>query len=292
MPERARVPWGHVVGFALFAYAIAWAVWASLWPSISDALSSGRTASKIQLGGAAVLGMFAPAIAAVVMRTFVSKEGFRGSIGPIRRPWRYYLVAVLGAVALVGTLSGLAALGVGGTDLKKWGYIGPQMLLIGIPVGALLAFGEEYGWRGYLLPKLRPLGEFKASLLIALIWAPWHLPVLLAGLNYPGKSLPLVMAVFGLSTVMLSLLHTRFFVASGMSVLVVSVLHGSLNTLSDGITDSSHISGNPLLITGGGIIATGLVAIVLIVTYSVRRMRRGASEDVAAVPAQQVGIAA
>jgi uncharacterized protein len=289
--ERARVPWRHVVVFALFAYTIAWAVWGTLWPSIGDALSSGRTASKIELGGVAVLGMLAPAIAAVLMRTFVSKEGFRGSLGPIRRRWRYYIVAVVAAIALVGILTGLAALGIGNTELKRLGYIGPAMLLVGIPISTALAFGEEYGWRGYLLPKLLPLGEVKASLLIALIWAPWHLPVLLAGLNYPGKSIPVVIAVFGLSTVMLSLLHTRFFVASGMSVLVVSVLHGSLNTLSDGITDSSHIAGNPLLISGGGIIATGLVAIVVLGSYVVRRMRRG-SPATGTEPTQQVGMAA
>ena len=289
--ERARVPWKHVVVFALFAYAIAWAVWGTLWPSISDALSSGRTASKIDLGGITVLGMFAPAIAAVLMRAFVSKEGFKGSLGPIRRRWRFYIVAVLGAVALVATLNGLAELGIGNTDLKRWGYIGPAMLFIGIPVGTALAFGEEYGWRGYLLPKLLPLGEVKASLLIALIWAPWHLPVLLAGLNYPGRSIPLVLAVFGLSTVMLSLLHTRFFVASGMSVLVVSILHGSLNTLSDGITDSSHIAGNPLLISGGGIIATGLVAGAVLGSYVVRRKRRGSSAA-GVGPTEQVEMAA
>jgi hypothetical protein len=276
--DRARVPWKHVVVFALFAYAIAWAVWSSLWPSINDALSNGRTASKIDLGGITVLGMFAPAIAAVVMRAFVSKEGFKGSLGPVRHRWRFYIAAFLGAVALVATLSGLAELGIGNTDLKKWGYIGPAMLLIGIPIGTALAFGEEYGWRGYLLPKLLPLGDLKASFVVALIWAPWHLPVLLAGLNYPGRSIPLVLAVFGLSTVALSLLHTRFFVAAGMSVMVASVLHGSLNTLSDNITDSSHIAGNPLLISGGGIIATGMVAIAVLGAYVVSRIRRGSPE--------------
>jgi hypothetical protein len=126
---------------------------------------------------------------------------------------------------------------------------------------------------------------------VALIWAPWHLPVLLAGLNYPGKSIPVVLAVFGMSIVMLSLLHTRFFVASRMSVLVVSVFHGSLNTLSDGFTDSSHIAGNPLIISGGGIIATGLVAITVFGSYVVSRMRRRSSAAIND-PAQEIGMAA
>ena len=49
-----------------------------------------------------------------------------------------------------------------------------------------LTFGEEYGWRGYLLPKLLPLGEVKAAVIVGLIWGPWHAPILIAGLNYSG----------------------------------------------------------------------------------------------------------
>jgi membrane protease YdiL (CAAX protease family) len=56
-----------------------------------------------------------------------------------------------------------------------------------VPVGTALAFGEEFGWRGYLLPRLLPLGEVKAAIIVGLIWGPWHLPVLIVGLNYPGE---------------------------------------------------------------------------------------------------------
>src|SRR5699024_9171486 len=48
-------------------------------------------------------------------------------------------------------------------------------------------FGEEVGWRGFLLRELRALGFWKASLLIGLIWGPWHAPLtLFAGHNYPS----------------------------------------------------------------------------------------------------------
>jgi membrane protease YdiL (CAAX protease family) len=36
----------------------------------------------------------------------------------------------------------------------------------------LFGFGEEFGWRGYLLPKLMPLGRWKAYVLVGIIWAP------------------------------------------------------------------------------------------------------------------------
>jgi uncharacterized protein len=270
--ESRQVAWRHVAIFTLFAYGIAWALWSSLLPSIGSAFSTGSTATDLRSGGMVTLGMFAPALAAIVMRLFVSREGFRGSVGPSRR-WRYYALAVLGPVILVTFVVAVVALtGLGDfTPGGPLGIIYAALLLIGVPIGALYAFGEEYGWRGYLLPKLLPLGEVKASLILALIWAPWHLPVLLGGLNYPGERVLVVLAVFMLSVAALSLLHTRLFMASGASVLVVSFLHGSLNAFSDRLTDAAHLSGSPLIVSGGGVIATTLIVIVMMVVYRSKR---------------------
>ncbi|NBJ91722.1 CPBP family intramembrane glutamic endopeptidase [Parablautia muri] len=52
-------------------------------------------------------------------------------------------------------------------------------------VNFLNCFGEEWGWRGYLLPKL--LKRFKvipALLLEGIIWGLWHTPVIIMGHNY------------------------------------------------------------------------------------------------------------
>ena len=51
-------------------------------------------------------------------------------------------------------------------------------------VNALFAFGEEFGWRGYLLPKLYPLGRRRAIGLTGLVWGVWHWPVIAMGYNY------------------------------------------------------------------------------------------------------------
>jgi membrane protease YdiL (CAAX protease family) len=45
-------------------------------------------------------------------------------------------------------------------------------------------FGEEFGWRAYLLPKLMPLGSRKAFLLVGAIWGVWHWPILFMGFQY------------------------------------------------------------------------------------------------------------
>ncbi|GAA3445595.1 abortive infection protein [Planomonospora venezuelensis] len=52
-------------------------------------------------------------------------------------------------------------------------------------VNSVAAFGEEWGWRGWLLPRLMPLGTARALLLSGVIWGAWHAPLTLLGYNYP-----------------------------------------------------------------------------------------------------------
>jgi hypothetical protein len=59
-------------------------------------------------------------------------------------------------------------------------------LMIGPFVNSILGMGEEWGWRGYLLPRLMPLGKWKAYLLLGVIWGLWHAPLIVIGFNYPG----------------------------------------------------------------------------------------------------------
>ena len=41
----------------------------------------------------------------------------------------------------------------------------------------VMAFGEEYGWRGFLLPALAArYGQLRATIIVGLIWAMYHLP--------------------------------------------------------------------------------------------------------------------
>ena len=47
------------------------------------------------------------------------------------------------------------------------------------------AIGEELGWRGYILPKLKPLGFWRANVILGIIWGLWHTPIILLGHNYP-----------------------------------------------------------------------------------------------------------
>jgi uncharacterized protein len=285
-----RVAWKQVAGFAALAYGISWAIWASVMPDAWHALMTGRTPATYTASGLGIVGMFGPAMAAVIMRLFVSREGLRRSLGA-RRSWRFYAVAALVPMALVtvaiavSSATGLGDFHAGGKSLVA---IYLALLLINTPISTVATLGEEYGWRGYLLPRLLPLGQVKASLVVALIWAPWHLPLLFAGLNYGGKNPFAVLAFMLALTAALSLLLTRLYVAAGASVLVTAVAHASFNAFGDRLSDAKHLVGDPFLASVGGVVGLGLMAIAVVIVYRRRqpeRVRRDAPRDAAAVAA-------
>ncbi len=247
------------------AYGLAWAWWGFLFfPYLGTLLAQSTTPTDLvaQAGVAMVLGMFAPMIAALIMRTFVSKEGLKGSLG-LLRPWKYYLAALfVPAVFVTAVVLIVQALSLGEFRWSLVGWLVYLTLLLKVLPNVLFTLGEEYGWRGYLLPRLLPLGEIRATLLVGLIWGPWHVPLLLAGLNYPGVNPWLAILVFLFTVVAFSFAYTWFYVASSGSVLVVALVHQSNNTFADNFWQ-------PPLMSEGSQLAASLVAGVVMMALVV-----------------------
>jgi len=85
------------------------------------------------------------------------------------------------------------------------------------------AFGEEFGLRGFALPRLQErMSPFRASLIIGILWAAWHLPVLI------GRDVVSVV-VFSLLAIGLSFIFTRLFNGSGGSLIPVLLFHATQN---------------------------------------------------------------
>lgn len=154
------------------------------------------------------VNMFAPMIAHVTTR-LITREGwsntflrvdFRGG------RWRYYLAGwFLPIVAIIvggliyyllfpgkfdPSMSDARELGLIGSEVVPLKFFITQLgiaILSPLPpftLALFLSFGEEFGWRAYLLPKLMPLGPCKAVLLVSAIWGAWHWPAILMGFNY------------------------------------------------------------------------------------------------------------
>lgn len=140
-------------------------------------------------------------------------------------------------------------------------------------MGLPLAIGEEYGWRG--LRVCSRSARFKATLLLATIWALWHLPLLAIGLNYPNQPLWAVLPVFVASVVVTAFPFTWLYVDSRGSVLVVAVMHSVLNSAGDTFTSPSYIpDANPLIVSGGGLVGAVLLLFIAPV-WGAHRYRPG-----------------
>ena len=103
-------------------------------------------------------------------------------------------------------------------------------------VNHILAFGEEVGWRGYLLPLLcRKFGVTRGIIIDGVLWGAVHAPLVAFGVNYAGDypgapwSGMLMMIVFATSVgVFLSCLTIKT-----KSIFPACISHGVVNALRE-----------------------------------------------------------
>jgi uncharacterized protein len=93
-----------------------------------------------------------------------------------------------------------------------------------------IGLGEEPGWRGFALPQLQvKYSPIIASLILAPLWALWHLPLIGNEFSWPIVA-PFVLSGFG-ATFML----TWVFNGTKGSVLLPMFLHATVNTVGAGL---------------------------------------------------------
>jgi uncharacterized protein len=211
------VNWVSIALFIVLAFGISWAFWLTLG------------ALGVPFGTRAVLGMFGPAIACLLVR-LLRREGFSDAglpfIGPgARGIGRLYLAAYGVPLVLLVVGVGLALLlGVQQWQLPDYlhathtspldfALICLRDVTLVIPTIMLFTFGEELGWRGYLLPRLSPLGGVTAAIIVGVIWGLWHAPLIFVdGYEYndPHSLVAVCMFVLPSTTLSIILAWLRF----------------------------------------------------------------------------------
>ena len=207
-----RVAWSAVVLYVLLTFGITWGVWLGL------------RAAGVPFVIRAAAGMFGPALGAVLVR-LLRREGFADAalrVVPKDRAGagRMYLAAYVTVPLLIFAGIGMALvtatqhfdpafmqnqaraiaaaaasrgkalpLGLSAEHVALLDVVGGVALAFtfAVPFNMIFTFGEEFGWRGYLLPRLSPLGGVTAAVATGVVWGLWHAPlIILDGFNYPG----------------------------------------------------------------------------------------------------------
>jgi membrane protease YdiL (CAAX protease family) len=222
--------------------------------------------------------MFMVTVGTFIAGRYVFRDGFAGA------GWRWgklkYHLLVIGLALLLWVIPMIADLAVGTLNLPDKVTRTQLIWILVFLTSFIPCFGEEFGWRGYMLPRLaQQYKPRKAVLIHAIIWWAWHLPVVIgvgvwagiAGAREIGFSAGASAAITTAATVLGSaipaILHGVVFAyiwTRSRSLAVATVYHLAF----DGVRDSIHTT------IGAGPI-TGAWSLVLLVVLGIVFLWKG-----------------
>lgn len=148
---------------------------------------------------------------------------------PWRSPARWYVMVLIGYVAISAMAFEAARWFASGTEPVSR----PLLLHAILPAIANIPkdsgpIGEEFGWRGFALPRLLELDSpLEASLILGLIHAVWHLPLFfIPGMPQARLSFP----IFALGVIAIAIFDTALYLRTGAKMLLAMLVHLMANT--------------------------------------------------------------
>jgi len=213
------------LAYALIAYAVSWAI------EIPLALKAQGIISADVPFAIHYLAAFGPFIACIVVTW--SESGSAGLKDVFSRAVKWRVEPVWWIVALSPLLLFLLVSLLMRVVQGAWldfGILGRFDFLPDLGVFSVFlwlatyGFGEEVGWRGYLLPRLqRDRSAWSATIILWSIWATWHVPSFfyLHTASSPGMLIGFLVGVLA-GAIFLTWLYN----SSGGSILIVAVWHG------------------------------------------------------------------
>jgi membrane protease YdiL (CAAX protease family) len=188
---------------------------------------------------ASQLGALSSSLAAIIL---VVVEGRKGDLRELlgrfliwRVGLRWWAIALLFAV--IPSVAGLYLFDLLGGPPVDWSGLPPLYTVVPMFVLFTIAagIGEEFGWRGFLLPRLQIRHDaLVSSLIIGVMWAIWHIPqffiegTLQHDLQSQAGLLPAVLS-YSVFVIVSSIWFTWIFNNTRGSVLLAAVMHGASN---------------------------------------------------------------
>ena len=256
-----------LLAFFALAYAFSWLITLPLLLGTNGLALFTYTVPAGLVTPLVIIQTFGPAVAGLVMATLTGSGA--------RHLLKHYLRLRVGLVAYLGTLVGPPLMVLLGATVVRgagvWQALAQEGLLL-LPYFLLYLvilffvggpLGEEAGWRGFALPRLQARhGALLASLIVAVGWVLWHLPLFFIPESgtWTGN-----LAVYAGSAVALSIIHTWMYNRAQASLFVVTLLHAAVDastrTLLPTIFGTDRAAGNLVPLIGFGVGAMLLIIV-------------------------------
>lgn len=203
-------------------------------------------ASVGEIGG--LVFIIGPILMAVLLRT-LGGDGWRdaGLTLMLRESWRWYLFSVLVYPIIIALVIGIGMI-LGVTEINGRISTILPLLLAGMSVQLaprmLYAMFEEWGWRGYMEPRLMVLGvsDLQRHLFVGFIWAVWHFPLIFAT-PYTETPYIIYLPIFVLGTMLTAVVYGQMRKAS-CTVWTSVLMHGVANTFLWAIIENDLVTFN------------------------------------------------
>ena len=204
--------------------------------------------------------MYIPLIGAVITsRKYFKKQG---SLGIARFKPIYIFLALIPLIYL-GFSYGLYWLIVKNSFNSSLSF--NLELIVAFFIILITAFGEEVGWRGFMYPIVqRIMGWKKAIIVTGIIWALWHLPLMISGIYLPGTSMIYGISFFIIEIIALTVILSWIRIISN-SVWPAALFHGVHNFLDQAILQELTTNEKSAYFVG----ETGIITIVITILIAV-----------------------
>lgn len=242
--------------------------------------------------------MLLPAIASVITR-IITKEGFaRMMMYPyLKGNLKWYFTAyfsppfiacfgvIVYFIIFVGDFSPLQSTfaveeSISSTAefLKVLLTLLPIAIIVNPIMGIVQCFGEELGWRGYLLPKLgEKLSPLSSSMVTGIIWGLWHAPIIAMGYNYgTDHRIAGIFAMIIFCTVLGII--SGFLTYKVHSIWPAVLFHASINGMDLWAPSTLFMSNKPNVFLGPDILGVfgglGFIIIDIVIIMVIRKWKK------------------
>jgi len=222
--------------YFILAYLICCMLWIPLFLNVLNIISSESSTTFL------ILGAFGPMISAFIITFKVS--GLSGCLKLIKKlfdikiNFKWYLLAFFIPIAIV--LCVLVFLNIAANPDIEMNFLNPLEFLLAFFVSLLIVTGEEFGWRGFALPRLqKKYNALTSSFILGVLWSIIHFPLFFVQPERAaGVHILIVVLGFVLLIVFFTIIITFLYNGSKGSILIPCIFHASLGV-------SNHLYKSP-----------------------------------------------